>query len=247
MENKFEFKDLMNNILSGLLWGISIIMIVYLVNPEIDINIDWENIKNFIASLFALVIVFAFMPGIILAGFEGPFKIYCKRIFGDPYCMALDNPENKKTERLKRNQCNSFYNVVVPKIICENFSLEIVNKLLKLRLINRESDEAIKIALVDYYALLTKKNNCQLQNIGIMAERYVVIDKTEGPFIRFKNIKNLIESIYFPLVLTLILAKWTLFTSKDCCLYFLILVVIFMLFILRHNNYTETTSRMYSE
>jgi len=245
MENKFEFKDLINNILSGLLWEISIIMIVCLVNPEIVKNIDWEFIRSFNVSLFTFLIVFAFLLGIILRGTERPLTKLYHWLFGDPYynVMLWEHPNKKKN-------IGFFYSIpsfeMKLKCLDKNVCNEVEIKLYRLKILSKvpSGEENNEYTLI----CPNPEKKPSLRNIGIMAERYLMYKKVEGPFIRFKDIKNLFESISFPLFLTLILAKWTLFTSMDCCSYFLILVVIFIFFILRYNyyyrNYVKDVFRM---
>ncbi|MEI6748982.1 MAG: hypothetical protein WCM93_07460 [Bacteroidota bacterium] len=236
MESKFEFKDYMNNILSGLLWETSIIMIVYLFNPEITAKIDWVFIKDFQVVLLSLLIVIAFFFGIILRATEFLIIKLHRWFFGDPYynVLCINHPQMEiKTGVFYSLPCFK------KKLKCLDFNIckGVVHKLKEL--IDRTKDPINeKNVESDFYCNEFNSNKTSsLRNLGIMAERYLMLKGIEGPYIRFKDIKNFFESVSFPLFLSLVLAKWTLFTSFNCCLYFLILAVIFILFLLRYNYY----------
>ncbi len=237
MENKFEFKDLMNNILSGFLWETSIVMIVYLVNPEIIKTIDWGIVKDFNVILFTLLIVFAFILGIILRGFEKPLTSIYKHLFGDAYYLAI-KPEIEGKDK----NIGVFYSIPQFRVnlgrLDRNIYKVIEDKMLKIGIISKTTVNDSKEDLIDNFPnTSSKKEKCHLRNIGIMAERYLMIKKIEGPYIRFKDIKNFFESVSFPLFFSLILAKWALFSSFSCFFYFLGVVIIFVIFILRYDYY----------
>ena len=249
MENKFEFKDLMNNVISGILWETSILMIVFLCKPEVIAQIAIEKISEFTAVLFTLLIILAFILGIILRGFEQPFICFYKCLFGTPYNKALKVIDDKAHEdKIKRTKCKyaCWFIHCLLKCIKKKLSLKhrrigfanseiIIEKLQKLKiypppnspLTSTESNQSI----------LAENYDHSLTDAGIMAERYLIINKIEGPYLRFKDLKNFFESVSFPLFLSLVLAKWTLFDSMNCCLYFFLVVVFYILFLLRYDYY----------
>jgi len=234
MESKFEFKDLMNNILSGLLWEASIVMIVYLVYPETLMMMDWKTIKDFDVVLFTLLIVFAFILGIVLRGFEKPFTCIYRYIFGDAYFLVLEPEIEGKG---KNNKIGIFYSIPKFKVILERLDIATCNvikeKLFNLGILANLSGSTSSKDLNCNFPLTTRK----LRNIGIMSERYLIFNKIDGSYLRFKDLKNFFESVSFPLFLTLVLAKWTIFCNVCSCWYFLFVILIFILFILRYDYY----------
>lgn len=249
MESKFEFKDIMNSILSGLLWETAIIMMVYLANPQIVELINWEFIQNSNVVIFTLLIITAFLLGIILRGFEKPFTTLYKCVFGSPYNMTLYVPKKSTKPQAEKSDCKLFENWIKPARLNKRISKTIRTNLCKLDLIQgfeNDSDDSSDDQTEPCENV--KDTGQSIVNIGIMAERYLMLNKIDGTFGRFKDIKNLFESISFPLFLTLILAKWVFFNEANCFLYFLILVILYILFILRYNyyyrNYVKDIFRM---
>jgi len=236
MDTKFEFKDIMNNIIAGLLWEAAIVMIVYLINPEIIKQIDLAIVKDFIAVIFTLALIFAFVLGIILRGLEYPFLKTYRYLFGDPYYLVFKPEKDAIKEKI-----GIFYSISKFEKQLGRFDSEIgaviKTKLKSIGIIHQNPPTISSEERILSSGNQKNKKELALRDIGILAERYLMVNNIVGPFTRFKDLKNFFESVSFPLFLSLIMAKWVLFPSVCFCWYFIALLVLFLLFVRRYDYY----------
>jgi hypothetical protein len=204
MQDKFDVKDVFNNIIAGVLWLLLSWQIDFLFHAQSSFNSILNCINKYkILSEIALPVFFiiAFILGVLLRPLESIPLLFFDGLIGDPMdWIFYDEKKNKKS--IKQRFCESFKKRY-ERFFCLNKTS------LNDKTIDKVCEYFIeKEMLCDCYKKhnetpTSDKENCKencKERTNQLIHIQTMLELKQQPKIyeRFKNYKNLMESIMLP-------------------------------------------------